>query len=82
MLPLAAGREPSKGVDAPTYVRHRPERTLLYLIVEEHFPAPKERRRQHVLHLSDSFYVDAEFLGDSSPVRRGLHHDTPARDHE
>jgi len=39
MLPLATGREASKGADAPSYVRHRPERTFLYQIVEEHYPA-------------------------------------------
>ena len=38
MLPLPPGREASSGVGAPPYVRHRPERTLLYQLVEEYFP--------------------------------------------
>ena len=41
MLPLPAGREASSGVGAPLYVRHRPERTLLYQLVEEYYPAFK-----------------------------------------
>jgi len=32
-------REASSGVGAPVYTRHRPERTLLYQIVEEYYPA-------------------------------------------
>ncbi len=39
MLPMPAGRDASSGVRAPAYVRHRPERTLLYQLVEEHYPA-------------------------------------------
>ena len=39
MLPLPAGREASAGVVASVYERHRPERTLLYQLVEEHYPA-------------------------------------------
>ena len=35
MLPLPVGRDASSGVVAPAYVRHRPERTLLYQLVEE-----------------------------------------------
>lgn len=42
MLPLAIGREASTGVEAPTHMRRRPERTLLYQIVEEYYPALKE----------------------------------------
>ena len=38
MLPMPAGRDASSGVHAP-YVRHRPERTLLYQLVEEYYPA-------------------------------------------
>jgi ribosomal protein S27E len=38
MLPLPIGREANQGVDAPPYVRHRPERTLLYQLVEEYYP--------------------------------------------
>ena len=39
MLPLPAGREASSGVGALVYDRHRPERTLLYQIVEQYLPA-------------------------------------------
>ena len=39
MLPLPAGRESSPGVGAPVYERHRPERTLLYQLIEEYYPA-------------------------------------------
>ena len=38
MLPLPAGREASADVAARVYVRHRPERSLLYQIVEEYYP--------------------------------------------
>ena len=41
MLPLPAGREASAGVVASVYERHRPERTLLYQLVEERYPAFK-----------------------------------------
>ncbi len=41
MLPSSAGREASSGIGAPPYVRHRPERTLLYQIVDEYYPAFK-----------------------------------------
>ena len=34
-------REASSGVGAPVYVRHRPERTLLYQLVQEYYPAFK-----------------------------------------
>ena len=39
MLPSPAGREASPGIGAPPYVRHCPERTLLYQLVEEYYPA-------------------------------------------
>ena len=39
MLPLPTGREASAGVGASHYARHRPERTLLYQIVQEYYPA-------------------------------------------
>jgi hypothetical protein len=39
MLQLLVGREASPGEWAPQYERHRPERTLLYQLVEEHYPA-------------------------------------------
>jgi hypothetical protein len=38
MLPLQAGREASSGVGAFFYERHRPEQTLLYQIIEQHYP--------------------------------------------
>ena len=41
MLPLPAGREASPGVGGFVYERHRPERTLLYQLVEQYFPAFK-----------------------------------------
>ena len=41
MLPLPAGREASSGAGAPRYERHRPERTLLYQLIEEYYPALK-----------------------------------------
>ena len=41
MLPLPVGREASPGVAAPPYVRHRPERTLLYQLVDEYYPSFK-----------------------------------------
>ncbi len=41
MLPSPAGREASPGTGAPPYVRHRAERTLLYQLVEEYYPAFK-----------------------------------------
>ena len=39
MLQLPAGREASPGGGAFRYARHRPERPLLYQIVEEYYPA-------------------------------------------
>lgn len=39
MLLLPAGREANPGVRAAYCVRHRPERTLLYRLVEEYYPA-------------------------------------------
>jgi len=35
------GRDASSSVGAPVYVRHRPERTLLYQLVQEYYPAFK-----------------------------------------
>ena len=37
MLPFAAGREARSGVGAFVYERHRPEQTLLYQIIEQHY---------------------------------------------
>ena len=39
MLPLPAGREASPDGGASQYTRHRPERTLLYQLVQEYYPA-------------------------------------------
>jgi ribosomal protein S27E len=41
MEPSPAGRDASSGVGVPPYVRHRPERTLLYQLVAEYYPALK-----------------------------------------
>jgi hypothetical protein len=59
MLPLPAGGETSADFAARVYVRHRPERGLLYQIVEEYYPA-------FVFHLAAqgtvlSGYVEREF---------------------
>ena len=39
MLPLPAGKEARSGAGALGYERHRPERTLLYQLVEEYYHA-------------------------------------------
>jgi ribosomal protein S27E len=59
MLPLPAGREASPGGGAARYEPHRPERTLLYQLVQEYYPAFKA-------HLADQGgelpgYVEQEF---------------------
>ena len=59
MLPLATGREANMGVNAPTYVRHRPQRTLLYQIVEEYYPTLKEHLAAQGTALPG--YVEHEF---------------------
>ena len=41
MEPLPAGRDASSGVGVPPYVRHRLERTLLYQLVRDYYPAFK-----------------------------------------
>jgi len=41
MLPLAAGREASTDVRAARFARHRPDRSLLYQLFEEYYPALK-----------------------------------------
>ncbi len=38
MLALPAGREASLDVGAFVFERHRPEQTLLYQIIEQHYP--------------------------------------------
>ena len=39
MSKLSAGREASSGVGASRYERHRPERTLLYQLIQAYYPA-------------------------------------------
>jgi hypothetical protein len=39
IMPYAATRTPTRDEDASRYQRHRPEQTLLYQIVEQHYPA-------------------------------------------
>ena len=38
MLPLPTGREANPGEGTLPYVRHRPERTLLYQLIEKYYP--------------------------------------------
>ena len=59
MLPSPAGREASSGTGAPPYVRHRPERTLLYRIVDEYYPAFKAHLAAQCNALPG--YVEQEF---------------------
>ncbi len=59
MSPLPAGREASPGVGAPLYVRHRPEHTLLYQLVQEHYPAFKVHLAARGKSLPE--YVEREF---------------------
>ena len=61
MLPLPAGREASSGVGALAYVRHRPERTFLYQLVEEYYPAFKAHQAAQGNPLPG--YVEQEFEG-------------------
>jgi hypothetical protein len=41
MLPLPTGREASPSVGVLVYERHRPERTLLYQLIQDYHPALK-----------------------------------------
>ena len=59
MLPLPAGREASPGVRAACYVRHRPERTLFYQLVQEYYPALTAHLAAHGTVLPE--YVQREF---------------------
>ena len=59
MLPLPAGREASLGVAASVYERHRPERTLLYQLVEDYDPALKAHLAAQGTALPG--YVEREF---------------------
>ena len=51
--------EASAGVASSRYERHRPERTLLYQLVEEHYPALKVHLAAQGSALPD--YVEREF---------------------
>ena len=46
-------------IDPPGYVRHRPESTLLYKLVEQHYPAFRDLRAEAGRPLPD--YVQEEF---------------------
>jgi len=59
MLPLPTGREASAGVAASRYERHRPERTLLYQLVEDYYPALKTHLAAQGTTLPG--YVEREF---------------------
>ena len=59
MLPSPAGREASSGGGAPSYVRHRPEPTLLYRLVEEYYPSFKAHLAVQGTDLPG--YVEQEF---------------------
>ena len=59
MLPLPAGWEVSLGVAASVYERHRPERTLLYQLVEDYYPALKAHLAAQGTALPG--YVEREF---------------------
>ena len=59
MLQLPAGREASQEGGAVEYERHRPERTLLYQLVEEYYPAFKVQWAAEGKELPD--YVQREF---------------------
>ena len=55
-----ARRPPSPAfLDPPGYARHRPERTLLYQLVEQHYPAFRELRAAADRPLPD--FVQQEF---------------------
>ncbi len=59
MLPLPAGRKAGAGVAGSLYERHRPGRTLLYRLVEAHYPAFKAQLAAQGSALPD--YVEREF---------------------
>jgi hypothetical protein len=56
---LPVGREARLGVGALLYVRHRPERALLYQIVDEYYPAFNEHLAAQGTALP--WYVEQEF---------------------
>ncbi len=55
------GRDASTGDGAPVYARHRPERTLLYQLVQEYYPAFKAHLAAQGTALPG--YVQQEFEG-------------------
>lgn len=59
MLSSSAGRDASSGVGAPVYTRHRPERTVLYRLVQEYYP----ELRAHLAARGTALpgYVEQEF---------------------
>lgn len=59
MLLPPAGTDASAVAGAPVYVRHRPERTLLYQIVEEYLPEFRAHLAQKGVALPD--FVEREF---------------------
>ena len=59
MLPLPAGRGASLGVGASVYELHRLERTLLYQLVEDYYPALKAHLAAQGTSLPS--YVEREF---------------------
>jgi len=56
---LPTGREASPGVGAYGYERHRPERTLLYQLIQEYYPAFKVHLKAQGTVLPE--YVQQEF---------------------
>ncbi len=52
-------RDAGSGVGAPVYARHRPERTLLYQLVQEYYPALKTHLAAQGKALPG--YVEQEF---------------------
>ena len=59
MLPLRIGRNASAGGDASRHARHRPERTLLYQLIQEYYPAFVSHLAAQGAVLPD--YVQREF---------------------
>ena len=59
MLQLPAGREASQDSGSVEYERHRPERTVLYQLVEEYYPAFEAQWAAEGTVLPD--YVRREF---------------------
>jgi hypothetical protein len=92
MLQLPAGREASRGERAPQYESHRPERTLLYQIIEEYYPAfeaqwaaegrvlPDYVRQEFDGYLSRYTTVGGTILGRGQRIRDSAREDN--QDHE